>query len=70
MNNIQVSDLDREHIGRLYAEWQLAKEKAGGAERMFQGTLSSLKERLGIKGDYRYDLNRGLFLTDEGGENG
>lgn len=69
---IIVPDVDRERIGRLYAEWQLAVERAGNAEHTFRGSLAALMDRVGADRRSKYDMVRGVFLLDEmiRGENG
>lgn len=62
---VDVDELDRERMARLFAEYQLATTRADYARLTFQNVVEHLGRRLQLEGSYRYVVEQGCFLATE-----
>jgi len=66
---VKMELVERERLGRLHAEWELAQLRARIARDAFEAELKTVCENHGIEGKIGLDLASGT-LTWEEEENG
>jgi hypothetical protein len=60
-----LADVDRERLGRLRAEWELAELRASCAKSALELAVRETSQRMGAHGKFDLDLDAGVVISDQ-----
>ena len=64
---VELEPVEKERLGRLRAEWELAQLRAGIARDTFEAELQAICKKHEIEGKINLDLENGTLTREEEG---
>ena len=64
--DLPLSPLAREHLGRLKAEWQLQALTAQRAKERFEAAAATAAQEAGVSGSFELNLESGVLNLESG----